>query len=132
MPSKRHGKSFRRVKRKTKRVDVYTYSNMLRNRMTNAELKLWVNLQRVSNSWGVVFEAQGVVASRFVADFVCREKRLIVELDGSIHRLARVRAKDKYRSMVLINLGYSILRFDNKDVFFSCDKVLKKIKRACS
>ena len=125
MAGKRHGKQ-RRVVRK--RISVWAYAAVLRGRMTPAEVALWGKLQQAMVRWGVVFESQGVVAGRYVADFVCYDKRLIVELDGSIHRLARVRAKDNYRTRVLSKLGYTIIRFQNTSVLSNCDKVLSRIR----
>jgi very-short-patch-repair endonuclease len=100
---------------------------MLKEKMTRAELLLWAKLQRVMTQWNVEFECQAVVAGRYVADFICREKRLIIELDGSIHRLARVKAKDKYRTMVLTKMGYRVVRFNNIEVFRRPVKVINQI-----
>ena len=129
MAGKRHCKSFCKVSRKRKRVSVWVYANILKKKMTKAELLLWKHLQTYMRKWGVVFETQGVVAGRFVADFVCRDKRLIIELDGSIHRLARVKAKDKYRTSVLTRLGYKVVRFNNSEVLNDYYKVLVVIKK---
>lgn len=128
MAGKRHGRSFCKVSRKRKRVSIHVFAEILKKRMTQAEIILWKKLQHEMVRWGVEFESQGIVAGRYVADFVCREKRLIVELDGSIHRLARVKAKDKYRTMVLMKLGYTVVRFDNREVLNNCMKVLVTIR----
>jgi len=82
------------------------------------------------STWGEEFESQGVVEGRFIGDFVCRDKRLIIEVDGSIHNLARIKAKDKYRTMVLNNAGYTILRFNNLEVYHNCGLVLIRIREA--
>lgn len=127
MPHKRRSKTFSKRKTKHKRVNIYVYARMLKARMTKAEVLLWVKLQSIASVWGVEFECQGVIAGRFVADFVCRERMLIIELDGSIHRLSRVKAKDKYRTVELIKLGYKVIRFDNTEVFRRVSKVLNSI-----
>jgi 5-methyltetrahydrofolate--homocysteine methyltransferase len=127
MAGKRHGRSFCKVSRKRKRVSIHVFAEILKKRMTTAEVILWKKLQYEMIKWGVKFESQGIVAGRYVADFVCREKRLIVELDGSIHRLARVRAKDKYRTMVLMRMGYTVVRFDNREVLNNCMQVVTAI-----
>lgn len=124
---KRHSKPVR-VTRKKRRVSVDKYAEILRGRMTTAEILLWKKLQVVQKHWNLVFESQGVVASRYVADFVCRSRMLIIELDGSVHALRSVRRKDKYRTMILERLGYRILRFNNIEVFKNCEKVLREIR----
>jgi very-short-patch-repair endonuclease len=113
---------------KRKRINVHAFAEVLKKRMTKAEIKLWAKLRTAMVRWNVIFEPQGVVGGRFIADFVCRDKRLIIELDGSIHRLSRVRAKDKYRTAVLTKLGYTIVRFSNTLVHSNHDYVLHQIK----
>jgi very-short-patch-repair endonuclease len=127
MAKKQRSKTFRKITKRIKRVDIHEYARLLRLRMTKAELLLWGKLRAVMKSWNVEFECQGVIAGRFIADFVCREKRLIIEVDGSIHQLSRVRAKDNYRSMVLARLGYKIIRFSNNEVFKQTTKVINSI-----
>ena len=129
MVKRRKAKQQQRTLRKPIRVNIHVYATKLRNNMTKAEVILWNELQIAMKLWGVVFESQGVVGGRFVADFVCRERMVIVEIDGSIHRLARIKAKDSYRTSVLIKLGYKILRFNNTEVFNHSNRVLKSIRR---
>lgn len=117
----------RKRKAKRKYVSIWVYAERLRSNMTKAELVLWEQLRRHMTRWKVVFEPQGVVAARYVADFVCRQKWLVIELDGSIHRLARVRAKDKYRTKVLTRLGYRVVRFTNTQVLRNTGLVLEQI-----
>lgn len=112
-------------RRKAKRIDVYEFANQLRRNMTLAEKLLWVSLQHHFTN---KFNAQAVVGGRFIADFVCFSKRLIIEVDGSIHRLTSVRRKDKYRTKVLNKLGYTIIRFTNNQVIHSITKVIRTIE----
>jgi len=115
-------------RRKAKRVNVYEFANQLRRNMTLAEKLLWIELQQYSTKWKLKFQTQIVVGGRFIADFVCFNKRLIVEVDGSIHRLTSVRRKDKYRTKVLNKLGYRIIRFTNNQVIYSITKVIRTIE----
>lgn len=112
-------------RRKAKRINVYEFANQLRRNMTLAEKLLWVSLQHHFTN---KFNAQVVVGGRFIADFVCFSKRLIIEVDGSIHRLTSVRRKDKYRTKVLNKLGYIIIRFTNNQVIHSITKVIRTIE----
>lgn len=127
MPKKRHGKQYRKTK--AKRIGIVAYANKLRNRLTNAEILLWQHLQKAMLRWDRVFESQGIVGCRFIADFVCHETMLIVEVDGSIHKKRSVKAKDRYRTMVLEALGYRIIRFRNAEVFKSPSAVIAEIRK---
>ena len=128
MPRQRRS-SFKKSSRKRKRINVFVFAEILRKRMTKSESLLWKKLKKAMIRWGVIFEPQGVVAGRFIADFVCRSSRLIIEVDGSIHAVARVRRKDNYRTAVLTRLGYTIIRFNNTTVNSNVDLVLSKIER---
>jgi very-short-patch-repair endonuclease len=61
----------------------------------------------------------------FVADFYCAEFKLIVELDGEIHR--NQKEYDRIRDNILKELNYKVMRFENKEIEESMYKVLKKI-----
>jgi len=116
-------------RRKVKRINVYEFANQLRHNMTLAESLLWQVLQQ---HYYNQFQTQVVVGGRFIADFVCWRVRLIVEVDGSIHRLTSVRRKDKYRTKVLNKLGYRVIRFTNNQVIHSIDKVVRTIEEELS
>ena len=60
----------------------------------------------------------------YIADFVCREARLIVEVDGGQHNESE---RDQRRDAFLASEGYRILRFWNSDVLTNMDGVLQTI-----
>ena len=60
-----------------------------------------------------------------IVDFVCFEKKLIIELDGSQHLLQK--NDDKLCEEILIKKGYSILRFWNDEVLLKTESVTEKI-----
>ena len=64
--------------------------------------------------------------SFFVADFYCYEKRIIIELDGEIHKYKL--QEDKNRTDILDKLGLKVIRFKNEEVEGNIDKALEKIK----
>jgi very-short-patch-repair endonuclease len=68
-----------------------------------------------------------VPISGYVADFVCLERRLIVEVDGGQH--AERVEQDALRSIVLAKSGFRVLRFWNTDVLLKLDDVLAEILR---
>jgi very-short-patch-repair endonuclease len=84
----------------------------LRRQSTDAEWKLWA-VVRNRQLGGFKFRRQ-VPIDRYIADFACREARLVVEIDGSQHQ---DRADyDADRTSVLEACGWRVLRFDNHDV----------------
>ena len=94
----------------------------LRSNMTDAERKLWSHI-RDRQLLGFKFVRQLPVGP-FVADFVCREADLIIELDGGQHA---ENARDDQRTAALAQHGYAVLRFWNSDVLTNIDGVLEAI-----
>jgi isoleucyl-tRNA synthetase len=100
-------------------------SKELRKFSTQAESFLWDSL-RNKQLEGYKFRRQHVV-DQFIADFICLPKKLIIEVDGSIHTSAENQISDTERSERLKTLGYRILRFSNDEVLTNIENVLKKI-----
>lgn len=94
----------------------------LRRRMTPCEARLW-HLLRNRALHGLKFRRQHPIGG-YVADFCCPEKRLIVELDGSIHSKSDQQEYDRERDSYLRSAGFKILRFSNGEVE---EKILQKI-----
>ena len=94
----------------------------LRLEMTEAERKLW-SVLRNRGIEGAKFRRQQPIGP-FIADFVCRERRLIIEADGGQHadRLA-----DASRTAFLESKGYRVLRFWNNDILKNIDGVAQTI-----
>jgi very-short-patch-repair endonuclease len=95
----------------------------LRRRQTQAEVRIWSRLRdrRLDN---LKFRRQ-VPRGKFVADFLCDEAMLILEIDGSQHDDAP--EKDNLRTAYLEGLGYLVMRFRNLDVLQNTDRVLDHI-----
>ncbi len=98
------------------------HARTLRNNTTDAEKALWQKLRR--EQLGVKFRRQHPITP-YVADFVCLERKLIVELDGGQH--AEQAAHDEARTKVLQSRGYRVLRFWNNEVFDNIDGVAAAI-----
>ena len=64
---------------------------------------------------------------KYVVDFYCAEKKLILEIDGSIHLLYGKPESDLIRQRFLEKLGSKVLRFTNEEVKNSIETVLSKI-----
>jgi very-short-patch-repair endonuclease len=86
----------------------------LRRAETSAEAKLWARL-RARRLKGFKFVRQEPIGPYFV-DFVCREEKLIVEVDGATHSTAEEIAADARRASFLADAGYRIMRVTNADV----------------
>lgn len=94
----------------------------LRRQSTDAERTLWFAL-RDRRLCGFKFIRQETIES-FVVDFVCRDRKLIIEVDGGQHA---ENAKDRVRDETLEAVGYKVLRFWNSDVLKNKDGVLQVI-----
>ncbi|MGB2579180.1 very-short-patch-repair endonuclease [Elusimicrobium simillimum] len=91
--------------------------------MTPAETKLW-NLLK-GNKTGLKFRRQHFIKKyNYIVDFICIDKRLIVEVDGGQHCESE---KDKQRDLNLQSENYKILRFWNNDVLKNPEAVYEKI-----
>ena len=94
----------------------------LRNNPTEAEKYLWHILR--GKSMGVKFRRQAVIG-RYVVDFVCFEKNLVIEVDGGQHNQNQ---KDIRRDAWLNGQGFDVLRFWNNDVLGNLDGVFEVIE----
>jgi len=102
-------------------------AKLLRKRSTDAERLLWWHL-RSKQIDGLKFRRQEPIGP-FIADFVCFEKRLVIELDGGQHAVEQ--EKDRERDGWFNKEGFRILRFWNTDVLGNIEGVLEEIRGAC-
>ena len=100
-------------------------SRDLRRGQTPAEQKLWRKL-RGRQLDEHKFVRQEPIGPYFV-DFVCREQRLIVEVDGATHSTDEELAYDAHREKFLAEEGYRVLRVSNDEVFSNLDDVCETI-----
>jgi very-short-patch-repair endonuclease len=98
------------------------YARSMRREMTEAEDKLWRQL-RDRRLDRIKFRRQ-VPVGNFIADFLCAEARLIVEVDGSQHADS---AYDERRRYELSAMGFRVLRFWNDEVLRELDSVCATI-----
>jgi len=98
-------------------------SRKLRSNQTDAELKLWYHAHR-KQLQGMKFRRQ-VPIDNYIADFVCFEKRLVIELDGGQH--SDNIEYDEYRTKIIEQQGFIVLRFWNNDVMNNIEGVLSEI-----
>lgn len=101
-------------------------ARVLRQAQTDAEGRLWSKL-RERRLQGAKFRRQHPVG-RYIVDFCCPERGLVIELDGSQH--AEQAEADNERSAFLAAQGYRVLRFWDSEVLVETDGVLEAIRRA--
>jgi very-short-patch-repair endonuclease len=101
------------------------FRRRLRESQTDAERRLWLRL-RDRRLAGFKFVRQESIG-RYVADFCCREARLIVELDGGQHADS---GHDRVRDAWLTAQGYRVLRFWNAEIVDNIVSVLDTILAA--
>ncbi|OHA87834.1 MAG: leucine--tRNA ligase [Candidatus Zambryskibacteria bacterium RIFCSPLOWO2_01_FULL_39_39] len=94
----------------------------MRKAPTKTEDILWQGLRR--DATGYRFRRQWIIG-RFIVDFVCIEKMLIIEVDGDIHDHQKER--DEERTNLLEQNGFKVIRFKNEEIENNIVNVLKEI-----
>ena len=109
-------------------------ANSLRNSLTKAEACLWKYVLRARQLEGYQFRRQRPIL-HYIADFMCKELRLIIEVDGVTHNDENVRKNDKIRQMDLESFGFKVIRFTDEQVLTNIAgvrieilEIIKKIK----
>jgi isobutyryl-CoA mutase len=96
-----------------------------RKNATMAETLLWDKLR--SKKSGFKIRRQHIIGL-FIADFVCLEKGLVIEVDGNYHQLPEMKISDQEREAELKKLGFDVLRFTNDDILYHADVTVEKIQ----
>jgi very-short-patch-repair endonuclease len=99
----------------------------LRRDATEAEKALWEAI-RARRLNGIKFRRQ-VVIDRFIVDFCSLGARIVIEIDGEIHKLNR--ENDQLRTRILEESGFRVIRFSNKEVMEEIGSVKQKIIDFC-
>ena len=100
-------------------------AHKLRHNMTKEEVKLW-NILRNRRLMNLKFRRQ-VPIGKYIADFLCVEKGLIIEIDGGQHNEPDKIIYDKERSDYFQEQGYRVIRFWNDEVWNNIEGVIEKI-----
>ena len=99
----------------------------LRRRGGHAEDCLW-QIVRAGRLDGWKFRRQHPIG-RYVVDFACPELRLVIEVDGDIHALPDVAARDEERTVELSALGWTGLRFPNDVAIVRPSEIAEAVRR---
>ena len=98
----------------------------LRTRMNYPEQRLWKALRRLDAH----IRRQAPIG-RYVADFACHSKKVVIEVEGGVHeRLPEVALRDIERTAWLEAQGYQVLRFTDVQVLNNIDGVVDAVRKA--
>ncbi len=110
-------------------ANIHKIAKVLRKRPTDAERLLWKHL-KARQLESFKFRRQQPIGN-YVVDFVCFEKRIVVEIDGAQHAVEKEREKDIERDSWFTKQGFRVLRFWNNEVIQQTEGVLEVIKNTC-
>lgn len=108
----------------------------LRKNMTKSEKifweavrwdKLWERVLRQKIFY--VYTEDNNVNRYIIPDFYIASKKLIIEIDGSIHKISDILHLDKIKEDLIINRWFNIIRFTNEEVENNIENVIQKIKQ---
>jgi very-short-patch-repair endonuclease len=108
-----------------KRKNIVQNARELRQKMTETEETFWRHA-RGKKCQGIKFRRQHPVGS-FVLDFYWAEKKVGIEIDGSIHDRHDIKENDEGRSKTLEELGIRVIRFTNEEVKDNIAGVIRRI-----
>jgi len=97
----------------------------LRKNMTDAERLLWSKVRRKQLNSYQYYRQKNV--GNYIVGFYCPAGKLIVELDGGQHYTEEGKKKDAIREQYLDSLGFTVLRFSDREVLKNIEGVIEKI-----
>ncbi|HEX6847562.1 MAG TPA: DUF559 domain-containing protein, partial [Chitinophagaceae bacterium] len=108
--------------------DIVQFENARTNRAksTEAEKALWGLLR--NSKTGYKFRRQHPL-DKFIVDFVCLEKGLIIEVDGGYHQTQEQQLYDSFRTELLQQEKFVVIRFTNEEVLSNPHEIKKRIEK---
>lgn len=97
-----------------------------KNNPTKAELVIWEFLKS-KQLRKFKFKRQQIIG-KYIADFVCLDRMLIIEIDGKIHQLPENKESDEIRTKWLESKGFRVIKFTNHQVLTDTQNVLNNIE----
>ena len=94
--------------------------------MTPQERKLWYVI-RNRQFFGYRFRRQFPIGN-YIVDFICREKKIIIEIDGGQHNEPKNLEYDNKRTEYLMSEGFQVVRFWNNEIDTNMFGVYEKLK----
>ena len=106
-----------------------SFAKDLRSRSTDAERVLWSHI-RAKRLDGLKFRRQHPIG-KYIVDFICLERKIVIELDGGQHAKREIEEYDRERDNWFEKEGYGVLRFWDNDVLLNTKGILEGIKERC-
>ena len=103
----------------------FHFARKLRKEQTPHEIKLW-NVLRNREINNLKFRRQYKIG-KYIVDFCCLDKKLVVELDGGHHNEKLYKIKDQERQQYIESQGYTVLRFWNNEVDENLEGIIEII-----
>ena len=98
----------------------------LRKNSTIQERRLW-NLLKNRQFHNLKFKRQQPIGD-YIVDFICKEAKIIIEVDGGQHNEPENIEYDKTRTEYLNTLGYKVIRFWNNEIYENIEGVVLRLK----
>jgi len=98
----------------------------LRKNSTIQERRLW-NLLKNRQFHNLKFKRQQPIGD-YIVDFICKEAKIIIEIDGGQHNEPENIEYDKTRTEYLNTLGYKVIRFWNNEIYENIEGVVLRLK----
>ena len=98
----------------------------LRKNSTIQERRLW-NLLKNRQFHNLKFKRQQPIGD-YIVDFICKEAKIIIEIDGGQHNEPENIEYDKTRTEYLNTLGYKVVRFWNNEIYENIEGVVLRLK----
>jgi len=111
------------------KANTFDTAKKLRDNMTKSEKLLWTKL-RNRQVLGLRFKSQHPI-EKYIADFYCHKIKLVIEVDGGIHKLKDQHEYDINRTTDLNDLDIEVIRFTNEEVLNQIDDVIENIEKRC-
>lgn len=105
---------------------IFELAKELRNNVTATEMILWGRLKEYFPK--KKFRRQHPI-SLYIVDMYCHSERLVIEIDGSIHKKEQIKRKDSIRQKDLEELGLKVVRFTTKEIMNNLESVLQVIEK---
>ena len=107
------------------KAELFTLALQMRKNPTEAERAMWKIIRKFRQS-GFPFRRQHPI-NFYIADFYCHKLRLVIEVDGEIHKENEIKSHDEGRTGELERFGIKVLRFTNSQILLNSDLVVEKI-----
>ena len=101
-----------KMARRIHNSDLLVNARALRKSPTDEERHLWYEYLC---QLPIRFTRQKIIGN-YIVDFCCSSKKIIIELDGAQHYEDEGERKDRIRDSVLCSMGYTVLRYTDKEV----------------